>query len=353
MSTTSRKCSLTSSTVGGPPGLCLLVSGCVSISATLGRSSRVTARNRKLATLTWLTTQWQREAAAFNKRSLAETDYVSADSSPLNCIAQGFRSRRSPEENNWQRFAAGDLILSVPRSPTMLISPSCRSPRYMRLKQKDSGLAVLLCVKSQQTAVALTGIRDGFGEPTLVCLQNGVENERVAARFFPSVYGVCVMLPNVYLEPGLITGYSDSVPGVLDIGRYVGGSDERAERISEDFAAAGFASDVVNDISAVKYAKLITNLGNVVEALCTPAARKGPVADRAQAEGVACLERPGSGPILDRIGARLSVRATLPVSSGRAPRPGRASCEGPSRPRRTSSTARSACLDGPWVCRRR
>lgn len=73
----------------------------------------------------------------------------------------------------------------------------------------DSDLAVLLCVKSHQTAEALTEIREGFDEPTILCLQNGVENERLAARFFPSVYGVCVMLPNVYLEPGLIAGYSD------------------------------------------------------------------------------------------------------------------------------------------------
>ena len=59
------------------------------------------------------------------------------------------------------------------------------------------------CVKSQDTDAALTSLA-AVAPPhvAVVCVQNGVENERRALRVFPNTYGLCVMCPATYLEPG-------------------------------------------------------------------------------------------------------------------------------------------------------
>ena len=53
----------------------------------------------------------------------------------------------------------------------------------------------------------------------IVCLQNGVANEREALRHFPNVYGVCVVLPAEHLEPGVVVANAAPTTGILDIGR--------------------------------------------------------------------------------------------------------------------------------------
>ena len=57
-------------------------------------------------------------------------------------------------------------------------------------------------------------------EVPVVCVQNGVENERIALRRFAHVYAICVMLPAEHLEPGVVAASSAPVSGLLDIGRY-------------------------------------------------------------------------------------------------------------------------------------
>lgn len=68
--------------------------------------------------------------------------------------------------------------------------------------------------------------------------------------------------------------------------------DELAELVAA-LRRAGFGSEAVADIVPVKYAKLLANLGNVVEAVCGPPARRGPITEVAQEEGRACLESAG------------------------------------------------------------
>jgi 2-dehydropantoate 2-reductase len=64
---------------------------------------------------------------------------------------------------------------------------------------------VLLATKSQDTLGALTALRDAAGSAVpVVCLQNGVENERVALRLMDEVYGAVVMLPAAHLQAGTI-----------------------------------------------------------------------------------------------------------------------------------------------------
>jgi len=107
-------------------------------------------------------------------------------------------------------------------------------------------------------------------ETPVVCLQNGVANERAALRVFPNVYGVWVILPASHLAPGVVVAHSAPTPGGLDLGRVPGGVDETATALAAGLRAAGFASEARADIMRWKYAKLVTNLGNSIQALCGP-----------------------------------------------------------------------------------
>src|SRR5665647_2687908 len=67
-----------------------------------------------------------------------------------------------------------------------------------------TGQVVLMAVKSQQSLAALNELAVvAPPETPIVCLQNGVANERAALRVFPNVYGVSVACPTSHLQPGL------------------------------------------------------------------------------------------------------------------------------------------------------
>ena len=78
----------------------------------------------------------------------------------------------------------------------------------------------------------------GGAGAAIVCLQNGVVNERIALRRFADVYGVVVFCPATHLEPGVVAASGVPLHGVLDIGRFPGGVDDRAEEVAEAFSSA-------------------------------------------------------------------------------------------------------------------
>jgi 2-dehydropantoate 2-reductase len=129
----------------------------------------------------------------------------------------------------------------------------------------------------------------------LFCAQNGVANERRALRRFRSVYGVCVVCPSVFLEPGRVDSYTVPRSGILDLGRYPDGLDGRAEQVAAAFAGSGFYATGRPSIMPWKYAKLLDNLGNAIEALAgrdlddDAEQVAAELRRRARAEGVACL----------------------------------------------------------------
>ena len=156
------------------------------------------------------------------------------------------------------------------------------------------GDIVLLAVKSQDTAQAVTSLAEVASPSTPVCcLQNGVDNERTVLRRFANVYAVGVMCPAGHLEPGVVQAYSSPTSGILDLGRYPGGVDDIAEGTAAAFRASTFDAEARPDMLRWKYAKLLTNLGNAVEAVCGPEARRGPLTKLAREEGVACLVAAG------------------------------------------------------------
>ena len=127
---------------------------------------------------------------------------------------------------------------------------------------------VLLATKTQDTGAVLDDLATLRPEVPVACIQNGVANERMALQRFSDVYGVVVMLPAVLLEPGRIDAQGHPFSGLLDLGRAPAGIDDLAEQIAADLSDSGFVSQAVPDIMRWKYAKLLRNLGNAIEALC-------------------------------------------------------------------------------------
>ncbi len=180
-------------------------------------------------------------------------------------------------------IAAHGLTLETPEQRITLAIAVAPSPAAVSFAAND---VVLLATKSQDTESALDGLCDAAPAATpVVCLQNGVENERIAARRFANVYGAVVMAPTAHLEPGVVQAYGAALTGEIDVGRYPSGADERCNEICDALRAARFGSAPRVDIMRFKHAKLITNLGNAVQAICGPDAGADELLARAGEEG--------------------------------------------------------------------
>jgi 2-dehydropantoate 2-reductase len=153
---------------------------------------------------------------------------------------------------------------------------------------------VLLTMKSQDTVQALKDLT-ACADPSVavLCVQNGVENERQTLRRIRRTYGVSVMCPAAHLEPGTVRAYSSPTIGILDLGRYPSGADEVAKGIAAAFQASGFSSEVRTDIMRWKYRKLLSNLTNAIEAICGSGTRRGSLAAMVTREGEMCLRAAG------------------------------------------------------------
>jgi 2-dehydropantoate 2-reductase len=183
------------------------------------------------------------------------------------------------------------LRVEAPDSTTVVRVPAVEDLGSVEFQNGD---VVLVATKSQHTADAVSAMSERARPDTpIVCVQNGVENERRALRAFSNVYGVCVMCPAAHLQPGTIRAYRAPVAGILDVGRYPRGVDAVARAVAAAFTAAGFAAEARPDIMRWKYAKLLLNLGNAIEAIAGPTARGGPAFQLALREGRACLAAAG------------------------------------------------------------
>ena len=188
---------------------------------------------------------------------------------------------------HYEAIRDGGLVLQEPDGGRTVL----RIPVVERIA--DAGLAagdvVFLCMKSQDTEQSLRELAAAApDEIAVVCVQNGVENERLALRRFPNVYSVTVQCPGVHLEPGVVELGSVPLYGILDLGRYPHGPDPRAEEIAAALRAAGYLSEAREEILPWKYAKLMNNVANGLMALAGVDAARTDVgaALRAEAESV-------------------------------------------------------------------
>jgi 2-dehydropantoate 2-reductase len=186
---------------------------------------------------------------------------------------------------------ADGLHLESPTGTDLVRVPVVGHPREIEWGPRH---VVLMAVKSQQTPAALVELAAvAPPETPIVCLQNGIANEPAALRLFPHVYAVSVACPASHLEPGVAQAWSAPVTGLLDIGRYPSGVDQVCELVAADFTKATFSSYPDPAIQRWKNRKLLTNLGNAIEAVCGPHEREGLLADLVLAEGESVLAAAG------------------------------------------------------------
>jgi 2-dehydropantoate 2-reductase len=195
--------------------------------------------------------------------------------------------------------ARGDHLTALQKDGLHLLTPegeehhdvtAVGAPSEVTLTDDD---VVLLTMKGQDTVAALDDLRAAAPPGiAVVCTQNGVANERAALRRFEHVYGMCVWLPGVFLTPGVIVQHSSPIAGSLDLGRYPTGEDGRAARIAADLTNASFASKPDPAIMRAKYRKLLSNLGNALDAI-TSDGFGGDLYRRAQAEAEAVFAAAG------------------------------------------------------------
>ncbi|MCU1389424.1 MAG: ketopantoate reductase family protein [Ilumatobacteraceae bacterium] len=183
------------------------------------------------------------------------------------------------------------LRVESPDASDVLDLPIVEHPRELTF---EAGDVVLIAVKGQDSAGALAAL--ALAAPVdlpVVCLQNGVANEEVALRHFRNVYAVPVLCPTGHMEPGTVVAYSSPITGIFDIGRYPSGIDDRASAISADLAGATFSSVARPDVMRWKWAKLLANLANSIEAICGPIGAESRLVPMVRAEGEAALRAAG------------------------------------------------------------
>ncbi|MFG2995457.1 ketopantoate reductase family protein [Streptomyces sp. NPDC048340] len=200
-----------------------------------------------------------------------------------------------------QALRSDGLRLTTAHGTSVHRLPVVADPAELGELRSDDVL--LLAVKTQDAVAALDAWGDaevaGGGTAAqrlpVLCVQNGVESERLALRRFARVYGLCVWLPADFLEPGVVSARCAPLTGILHIGLAAGGADARARAIAADLEKAGFEAPVVEDVMRWKHAKLLGNLSNAIQATTGPEPdpAKAALLLRAIREGKAAFEAAG------------------------------------------------------------
>lgn len=152
----------------------------------------------------------------------------------------------------------------------------------------DSQTYFMLCMKSQHTEAALRALGNLVPpDAGVACVQNGVANERLALRYFQRVYATVVNLPAMHLEPGIVVTHATGVGGVLDTGLYPGGIDQCSETVTAALTRAGFSAVPDDRVMRYKYAKLLMNLGNIVQAAFKAGEQTSELTQRMREEALA------------------------------------------------------------------
>lgn len=208
-----------------------------------------------------------------------------------------------------EALRARGLTLVTPGGPHRIVVSVASSASDVPLDVSD---VVIVATKTQDTEAALAPIRDR--RVPILCAQNGIANERIAHARFDDVYGMVVFAPLAHLEPGIVSIHAAPSFGGIDLGRDPSGEDARADAIVADLVAAGFDARVRGDIARWKVGKLLSNLGNALEALGGRAALRpewlGALSDEAEAcLRAAGIDHVGVGAIFERFAGVREVGA--------------------------------------------
>ena len=205
------------------------------------------------------------------------------------------------------------LRLRTPSGTEIARFPCHADPAEIAFGPDD---VIFLTMKSQDTLGALLRLRAaGVSGQAIVCAQNGVANERIALRYFPNVFGMTVIMPSTYMVPGEVVAFGGPKPGILDIGRYPSGRDATADAIAGWLERAGFAAFTHPAVMENKYAKLLLNLGNVIDAALGGGGQRGRIYAAARAEGDAVYKAAGiaAGNVGEDDPRRKALMQMLPI----------------------------------------
>lgn len=210
---------------------------------------------------------------------------------------------------------ARGLTLRTPRGSATHRFDCFGDPAEAGLRPGD---VVLLCMKTQDTAGALVQLAAaGLRDQPVFCVQNGVENERLALRRFPNVHCVTVLLPADFITPGEVAAFGSPNYGIFDIGRYPSGTDADDRAVAEALTQAGIPSFVQPDVMSRKYGKLLMNLGNIVEAALGKGRDAKEITDRLRGEAEAALRAAGiAWHVVDLSDPRLAELMTIAEMPG-------------------------------------
>lgn len=190
-----------------------------------------------------------------------------------------------------EAIRSNGLRLDSPGESLTLPIPAVSHPSELEFRQGD---VVFLTMKTQDSEAALVDLQWACNRTELpvICAQNGVENERLALRRFECVYGMLVILPATYLEPGIVEASSAPAFGILDAGCYPTGVDHLVTKVCIDLERAGFSAHPDERIMRWKYAKLLGNLNNTLQAAVGSAPARD-IARMLQQEAIACYKAAG------------------------------------------------------------
>lgn len=211
---------------------------------------------------------------------------LAAQGTPVVLAARGEHLERMREHG--LRLLMPDADLTV---PVMAIA----GPEEIELTPDD---VLVLATKTHQAESALADWADapvgdgtaGSELPLLTAL-NGVSAELRALRWFRRVYGVCVWMPAVMLNPGEVILRCVSPRGLLHTGRVPAELTTEQDRallaeIAADWGRAELEVPLPEDVMPWKYRKLLGNLGNAVQALLGSSDAAIVSAVRAEAEQI-------------------------------------------------------------------
>jgi 2-dehydropantoate 2-reductase len=200
------------------------------------------------------------------------------------------------------------LRLRTPDEDVRLAVPAAGGPDELELTEDD---VLVFATKTQQVEPALlawadvpvraagdgadSGVLGTAGErlPALMAL-NGVASEPMALRYFTRVVGICLWLPSVHLVPGEVIVRGGPTSGMLHLGSVPAGRDEAlVAEVAADLEAANFDAPRPADVMPWKYRKLISNLGNGLQALVGSAGDTKRLAAAVDAEARSVLDAAG------------------------------------------------------------
>jgi len=188
-------------------------------------------------------------------------------------------------------------------------------PSEIAFREDD---VVFLTTKVQDAEAALNDLRTSAGpDIPVICAQNGVDSERMAARRFRRVYAMLVMMPAVFLEPGEVILHGTPLSAWLDAGRYPHGIDSLIEQVCNDISSSRMIARPDQKPMRIKYAKLLANLNNAVDALVGHESRRGQVLQEIIKEANSCFTAAGIEVApQDELTERRSAAFTLGEISG-------------------------------------